>query len=234
MKTSSVLALALVPALWMTGSLAAESGSELRYTYFDAGYQWTDANYAIKQRGGRHEGMKLDGSVGLTNFGDIGVHAFGEYFNGDFSGNSITCGTGPDRTTIRGDRDSESLAGGLGISYAVTEKTHLVGRAAYVDIIDFQVPDSACHLISADDHGYFVEGMVRSSLAENVEIEAGVRHADLSDSDISDTGILLGIGYHVTHYLTLRARGVFFDDDTGIEIGARLYFGDLLGRDSLF
>ena len=76
--------------------------------------------------------------------------------------------------------------------------------------------------------------MVRSELSENVEVEAGVRYSDLSDSNIGNTDVLLGLGYHVTDYLTLRARGVVFDDDTGIEIGARLYFGTFIDRDTMF
>ncbi|MEZ5564883.1 MAG: hypothetical protein R3F24_04915 [Gammaproteobacteria bacterium] len=229
------MALPLVALAWISSSVAADADGGPRYTYFDAGYQWADVNYAVKQDGGKHEGIKLNGSLGLANFGDFGVHVFGEFFDGDFSGVSTTCGgSGSGSVTISGDRDSQSLAGGLGLSYAIADKTHLVARAAYVDISDFQVPDSSCQLVKADDHGYFAEGLVRSELSENVEIEAGVRYSDLSDSDISNTDIVLGIGYHVTDYLTLRARGIVFDDDTGIELGARLYFGNFLGRDSLF
>ena len=76
--------------------------------------------------------------------------------------------------------------------------------------------------------------MVRSELSENVEIEAGIRYSDLSDSDMSNTDVLLGSATHVTDYLTLRARGVVFDDDTGIEIGVRLLLRQLPRRDSIF
>lgn len=234
MRIFSPVLLALAGSLWITCSVAADADGGLRSTYLDAGYQWADVNYAIKQNGGTHEGMKLDGSLGLARFGKLGVHLYGEYFNGDFTGVSTTCGTGEDRTTISGDRDSEAMAAGLGLSYPVWDKTQAIARAAYVDIIDFQVPDSSCQLVSADDHGYFVEGLVRSALSEKVDIEAGVRYSDLRDSDISDTSVVLGIGYHVTDYLSLRARGIVFDDDTGLEIGARVYFGNLLGRDFLF
>jgi hypothetical protein len=46
--------------------------------------------------------------------------------------------------------------------------------------------------------------------------------------------VFLGLGYHVTDYLTLRAMGVVFDTDTGFELEARLYFGNFLGRDTMF
>lgn len=226
--------LALVATLWSTGSVAVEADAGPRQTFLDAGYQWTDVNYGIKQNGGTHEGLRLNGSLGLAEFGKLGVHLYGEYFNGDFTGVSTTCGTGPGRVTISGDRNSESLAAGLGLDYPLAHRTRVVARAAWVDIIDFEVPNSACQLLSADDHGYLVESLLRSELSDRVEIEAGVRHSELSDSDIGDTSVLLGISYHLTDYLTLRARGTVFDDDAGLEIGARFYFGSLLGRDYLF
>ena len=67
-----------------------------------------------------------------------------------------------------------------------------------------------------------------------MEIEAGYRYSDLGDSDIGNSDVLLGLGYHVTDYLTLRVRGIVFDNDTGLELSARLYFGSFLGRDAIF
>jgi len=67
-----------------------------------------------------------------------------------------------------------------------------------------------------------------------VELEVGFRYSELSDSNISNNDVLLGLGYHVTDYLTLRATGIVFDTDTGFELSARLYFGEFLGRDTIF
>ena len=205
-----------------------------RYSYFDAGYQWVDSLYGVKQEGGQHEGFQLNGSIGLAEFDRVGIHLFGEFFDGDFSGTSTTCDGGEGSSSSSGDRDSQALAGGLGASFALAETTDIVVRAAYVDITEFETPNNLCQLVSGDDTGYFGEAMVRSELSESVEIEAGFRYSSLDDSNVSDNSVLLGIGYHATDYLTIRARGVVFDDDTGIEIGARLYFGSFLGRDTLF
>ena len=226
----SMVAGALVTGTLVAGGTAAaataeESGGP-RYSYFDAGYQWTDVNYAVKQQGGQHAGFKLNGSVSLVNIGPVGVHMFGEFFDGNFTGAKTSCGNV--------DRNSQSIAGGLGLNYAVRETTDLVVRGAYVDISEFQVPNNTCDLVSTSDHGYFAEALVRSELSENVEVEAGVRYSELKDSNIGNTDVILGLGYHVTNYLTLRARGLVFDNDTGIEIGARLYFGSFIGRDTLF
>lgn len=205
-----------------------------RYSYFDAGYQWVDSLYAVKQEGGQHEGVKLSGSVGLAEFDRYSVHLFGEFFDGDFSGVRTTCDSGQGASSFTGDRDSQALAGGLGGAFALAESTDIVVRAAYVDITEFETPNNLCQLVSGDDTGYFGEVMVRSELSENVEIEAGFRYSDLDDSNVSDNEVLLGLGYHLTDYLTFRARGIVFDDDTGIELGFRMYFGHFLGRDTLF
>jgi len=206
-----------------------------RYSYFDVGYKWVDSNYGVKVEGGQHEGVELKGSVGLAEFDRMGIHLFGEFFDGTFSGVRTTCDGGEGgSTSFNGDRDSQSLAGGLGASYALAETTDVVVRVGYVDITEFETPNNLCQLVSGDDNGYLGEVMVRSELSENVEIEAGFRYSSLDDSDVSDNEVLLGLGYHLTEYLTLRARGIVFDDDTGIELGARLYFGNFLGRDTLF
>lgn len=233
---------AITVASLVGGALAPSAASAAddwsggpRYSYFDVGYQWVDSNYGVKQEGGQHEGYKLNGSVGLAEFGRVGIHLFGEFFDGDFTGVRTTCDGGEGGSTnFTGDRDSQSLAGGLGASYALTESTDVVVRAAYIDITEFETPNNLCQLVSGDDNGFSGEVMVRSELSENVEIEAGFRYSDLDESDVSDNEVLLGLGYHVTDYLTVRARGIVFDDDTGIELGVRLYFGNLLGRDAIF
>lgn len=240
-RSLSVATLPLVAGGWLaiaaapTAFAADDASGGPRYSYFDAGYQWIDVNYAVKQEGGRHEGIKLNGSVALANFGDFGLHVFGEFFDGEFSGARTTCLDGEGATvSFTGDRDSQSVAGGLGLSYRLAETTDVVARAAYVDISKFEIPNDTCALVDINDDGYLAEGMIRSEISENVEIEAGYRYSDLSDSDISNNDIFLGLGYHVTDYLTLRARGIVFDDDTGFELNVRLYFGSFLGRDAIF
>ncbi|MCL4721274.1 MAG: outer membrane beta-barrel protein [Gammaproteobacteria bacterium] len=217
--------LPLVAAASVSTPVAAQpAGSDEgpRYTYLDLGYQWADVNYAVKQDGARHEGFKLNGSVGLTRWGDFGLHLFGEYFDGELTGAAGPCS---------GDRDSTGYAAGLGLNWKVRETVDLVGRAGYVNA-ELEVPDESCTLQDVDDDGYLLEGLVRSELSDKVEIEAGVRYSDLTD--IANTDVFLGLGYHVTDYLTLRGRAMVFDDDTGFELGARFYFGRFIGRDSLF
>lgn len=225
----AVVSMPLVVA-GMTPATAAEQAP--RYTYLHAGYQWVDVNYAVRQDQAEHDGVRVEGSLGLLDTGRFGVHAFGEWFDGDFGG---TCWASTDDGCAPGagsDRDSESWTLGLGASFALTEVVDLVARAAYVDAeIGSQ---TAAGLPKVDDEGYTVEGLVRGGISETVELEAGYRYSDFDDSDIQNADVLLGIGYHLNDWLTLRARGVVFDDDSGFELGVRAYFGGLLGRDSLF
>lgn len=216
----TVAALPLVTGGWF----ATASADGPQYTYFDAGYQWVDVNNAIRMDGGQHEGIKLNASLGLTDFGKVGLHLFGEYFDGDLSGANDGCG----------DRDSKSYVAGLGAHYKVTESTHLIANLGYVDVDFDAAADNECGKTSVSDDGYMAEGLIRSTLSEHVEIEVGYRYTDLSDSDIDNRDAIIGLGYRVNEQLALRVRGIVFDDDTGIELSARYHFASLLGRDNLF
>jgi opacity protein-like surface antigen len=215
----TLAALPLVTGGWISSALAEGP----QYTYFDAGYQWTDTNNAVRMDDGQHEGIKLNGSLGLVEFGSIGLHLFGEYFDGDYVGSGDGCG----------DRDSQSYVAGLGGHYRLTPTTHLVANVGYVDA-EMDVVDGNCVKTSVDDDGYEVEGLIRSSLSENIELEAGYRYTELSDSDNDNRDAIIGLGYLFNDQLTLRVRGVVFDDDTGIELSVRYNFASLLGRDYLF
>ena len=217
-----LLTIAALP-LFAGGWVATASAEGHQYTYFDAGYQWMESNEAIKMDGGQHEGIKLNASLGLTEFGPVGLHLFAEYFDGDFSGARDGCG----------DRDSKSYAAGLGAHYRLTESTHLVANLGYVDA-DFDVADGSCATTGVSDDGYRVEGLIRSSLSDKIELEAGYRYTEMSDSDIDNRDAIIGLGYHFNDKLALRVRGVVFDQDTGIELSARFNFASLMGRDNLF
>jgi opacity protein-like surface antigen len=210
MKARSIRVLGAACLPLLTGIWTSASAAEgPRYSYFGAAYQWSDVNYAIKQEGGQHEGVHLDGSLGVFDSGDFGLQLIAEYFDGDFTG------FGPDQ-------DSTSYGAGIGISYSVTDAVDLVARGQFIN----------AELDSIDDDGYSVEGAVLGQIAENVELEVGYRYSDLKDSDISNNDVILSLGYQVYDWLTLRGSGVVFDDDTGIELGVRAYFGDFMGGDS--
>lgn len=226
MTTRTGLLTFAIPLLAGTLATTATAQESPRYTWLGASYQWTDVNYAVKLDGAQHEGFKVDASVGLIDFGRFGVHVFGEYFDGDFSGTCfVTTESGaPCPPEGQGDLDSKSYVAGAGLSFSLTDTTDLVGKLAYLN----------SELEDIDDDGWTGELLIRSAISDKVEVEGGYRYSDIGgDSNISNNDILLGLGYHVNEWLTLRARGIVFDDDTGFEIGARVYFGSFLGRDNV-
>ena len=215
----TVAALPLVTGGWFT--TASAEGPQ--YTYFDAGYQWIETNNAVRLDGGQHEGVKFNASLGLAEFGPVGLHLFANYFDGDFSGASDGCGN----------RDSKSYTAGLGAHYKLLENTHLTANVGYVDV-DFDVANDSCAKTSVSDDGYEVEGLIRTMISRQVEVQAGYRYTELKDSDIDNRDAIIGLGYQVNDQLALRVLGIVFDDDTGIELGVRYNFASLLGRDYLF
>ena len=236
-RSLSVASLPLLTGGWLVTAMAEPeiTSGGLSYSYLDEGYQWVDSNYGITQQGGQHHGLALNGSVGLAKFGRTGLHVFGQLFAGQFAGAATPCeGSNDIPTTSTANRDSQSIAGGLGLSFSVVEDVDLVARVAYVDVNKFQIPNNLCQLVNTDDHGYSAEAAVRGRMSENVEVDVSVRYSDLTDSALTDTQVSLSVAYALTDYLSLRARGIVFDTETGIELGARVYFGSLMGRDTVF
>lgn len=239
LRLLGVAALPLVTSAWLGAAHAEEPAATEppaatesketgpRYTYVDLGYAWNDVNYAVKQEGGQFEGFVLKGSLGLVDAGPVGISLFGEFFDGEFTGVKDAC------SSVVGDRDSYSYALGAGASYPIRDTIDIVGRAAYVDV-ELDVPNNACQLQSVDSDGYLVEGLVRAMMSEEVELEAGYRYSDLSDSDISDGSVLLAMNYNITSWFAVRLAGIVFDDDSGIELAVRVNFADFLGRDNIF
>jgi hypothetical protein len=207
MRWLGILGGLAVGAAWS----AAARADGPRYSYAGAGYAWNDVLYAVKQAGGQHEGAHLELSQGLIESGPVGIHLIAEYFDGDFTG------VGPDR-------DSSGYHAGLGASYSWNDKVDLVGHAAY----------AATELDSVDDDGYLVEALLRGLVSQNVEVEAGVRYSEIKDSDNSNTDLSLAVNYSVSKAFALRVRGVVLDNEVGIELGVRLNYGSLIGRDFLF
>jgi hypothetical protein len=229
------LALGAVPLLAFAATTASAYEGDPSYTYFGAAYVWNDVNYAVKNEGGEHQGVNLEASLGLLETGRFGVHLYGEFFDGEFASN-IAIDDGLGNVTGVPDGDSQGFMVGAGVSFALAEAVDLVGRAMYADT-EVDLPDASGNLAAVDGDGYVLQALVRGMVGERVEIEAGYRYTDIDDSassGISNNDILLGLTYSITPQIAVRARGIVFDDDSGLEIGARWYFGKLYGRDFIF
>lgn len=232
-----LVGLAAVPALLAAAPGAAAFEGDPSYTYLGVGYAWNDVSYAVKQEGGEHEGINVEGSLGLLEFGKFGLHLYGEFFDGEFATN-LTVDGGEGAVAVP-DGDARGYQLGLGLSYALSDRVDLVGRASYAST-EVDLPDSQGQLREVDGDGYVLHALVRGMVSDRVELEAGYRYTDISDvaangsDDVSNSDLILALTYGVTDQFAVRVRGIVFDDDAGIEFGARWYFGRLVGRDHLF
>ena len=209
----SVRAPALAIAAAALLPLAAQGDEGPLYTYLDASYQWSDVNYAVRADESSHEGVRFEGSVALSDW----LHVFGDYYTGDFS---TPQAIDPDAEEVQFrnvDLDFTGYSLGVGVSYPVATGVDLVGSIAYVN----------AELEDIDDGGFRLQGMIRGMVSDRAEVQLGYTYTDIGgDSDIDSRDITLGILYNVTGQLAIRASGIIFDNDSGLELGVRYNFGD--------
>ncbi|MCC5794064.1 MAG: outer membrane beta-barrel protein [Chromatiales bacterium] len=215
LRSVRVAAVAVAASALLPLAAAAEGGP--RYTYLGASYEWTDVKYAVRAPGSSHDGINIEGSVSLSSW----LHLFGGYYDGDFGLQldeefAAELGLPPAKV----DFDFSGYHVGLGVSYPLTSMIDIVGRAAYVSA-ELDTP-----LGRIDDDGFMVEGLVRAMISDNIEVQVGYSYTDLRDADIQNRDLSLGLVYNVTNEVAVRLRGVVFDNDTSLELGIRLYFGD--------
>ena len=185
---------------------AAQDVPDLRYTYLGAGYEWTDVKYAVKAPEDSIDGYKIEGSLGILDW----LHVYGEYFDGDFSFNNS---------------DATGFHAGVGFNFGIVGPWDLVARAAIVDVeIEGIGPTGSSFLL--DDDGYTLEGMLRGMVSDRTEINVGYVYTDLDESGNGNRDVTIGLNFDVTDYATLKARGIVFGSDTGVELGVRFYIGD--------
>lgn len=185
---------------------AAQDAPDPRYTYLGAGYEWTDVKYAIKSPADSFDGYKLEGSLGILDW----LHLYGEYFDGDFDFQNS---------------DATGFHAGVGFNFNFAGSWDIVGRAAFVDVeVEGLNPNGTN--FSLDDDGYALEGMLRGMVSDRTEINFGYIYTDLDESGNSNSDVTVGINFDVTNFATLKARGIVFGNDTGLEFGVRFYVGD--------
>jgi len=224
-------ALAAVTACCLAGPAFAEDGDAgPRYTYLGAGYEWTDVKYAVRADGASHEGFKIEGSLGITDW----LHVYGEYFGGELDDYAL--GATEIRQVQFTDIDSTAFHVGLGLAYALTPGWDAVLRIAYVDseldgterTLDIE-QDPPVELmrgpLTIDDDGYQFQGLVRGMISERTEVNFGYAYTEFDSADISNADVTVGLLYGVSDAIQLKARGIVFDDDTGLELGIRVNLG---------
>jgi len=239
---------ALAASVLASGQVSA-AGPGPGYSYVSATYEWTDVKNGVKPsvderfNNGSIEGYNLEASLGIISWGrKLGAHVLGQYFDGQCA----PCGT---RSTGEPfDQDFKSYKVGLGGNIGfdligLNDRTDLVLRAFYIDTEQKGLnPDSTTFDPLTGD-GYELEAVIRSQISPKAEFEVGYAYqalttnncgqtsGNLADCDSSNRDVTIGLNYRVWSGITLLARGIIFDDDTGFELGVRWYFGDLFGGD---
>lgn len=91
------------------------------------------------------------------------------------------------------DIDGTTWALGVGGHVPVTTALDLVGRVA------FQRNDLNAGNGKYNEHGYLIQAMARGLIVENVELEGGVQHSHLSDSENNTSVIVEGRYFFTKH-----------------------------------
>ncbi len=200
-----------------------------RYSYAGASFEWTDVKYGVGTKNevlnnGNIEGPNIEGSLALTDY----LHLAGQYFDGDCQ--NCLGFTDSSGQFVQRDLDFSGFKVGVGLNPSLPflgdGNTDLMLRLNYVDT---ELESSVAKVSS---EGWSGEAMLRAQLSERAEIVTGVEYFDLDDTT---TNIVLGLGYELAGGLTLTARGILFNNETGLDLGLRWYFGERLfgGRDSV-
>ncbi|MBN1240886.1 MAG: outer membrane beta-barrel protein [Gammaproteobacteria bacterium] len=167
----------------------------LDYTFVEASYLDVDRDVGAFDVGG--DGLALKGSLSLTDT----VFVFADYSTYDYS---------------RGvDADGYNL--GAGMRWGLKPELDLIADLSWAHVeIDTPFGD-------ADDDGLGLGVGLRSRIHDDIEVQGGIRHVDLDDSN---TYLSLAGRYYFTDTVAVGLGLDFDDDNTGWNIGLRAEFGN--------
>lgn len=222
---------ALAVSLLISAAARAE-GPDPDYTYIGVSYEWTDVKFGVNPsaderfNNGTIEGYNVDASLGLLSW----LHILGQYFDGDCK----NCGTAADGSQFDQGFEGYRVGGGVNIGFESigwNDRTDLVLRGYYVDVEQSKLNPGNPPTLTGD--GWSGEGFIRSQISPRAEFEVGYAYQNVGT--VKNADVVVGLNYRLGWGIALLARGIIFDDDTGFELGARWYFGDLVfgGRDSI-
>lgn len=204
------------------------------YTYVGISYEWTDVKYGVNPKSdarynnGKIEGENIDLSIGILPW----LHVRGQAF-GYADGTCNNCNTGPSNSTF--DADIEGYKVGLGVNLGLdliglSENVDLVVRGNFIDV---ELSKLNIATATVSDDGWSGEIMFRGKISDRADVQIGYEYQDVGD--VKNRDVTVGLNYRVFDGLSLLARGLMFDSETGLELGIRWQFGDLLfgGNDSI-
>jgi hypothetical protein len=192
--------LLVTATLLPTLAAAQQAGStrpqspQFSYNYVELAYDETDFKIG---------GNEIDGdSLTLSGSFEIGQdwHAYVSYGSAD-----LDFGI-----------DIDSWAIGAGYALPLKQDIDLYGRVLYINSdVDFPGPGDD------DDDGLGLQLRIRARVANNIEVEGGIQHVNVGDSD---TSLQIGARYHFTNALSAGIGLTFGGDADGLGINARFSF----------
>ena len=115
--------------------------------------------------------------------------------------------------------DATTLGAGMGWHTGLSPVVDLVASVSY-QYVELDAPGGG----NADDSGLGLGVGLRFAASDNVELNAGINHVDLSDSG-DNTGFALGGLYDFTDAFSLGFGGNWSDDSSAYTLSGRFYFG---------
>ncbi|HEX7081470.1 MAG TPA: outer membrane beta-barrel protein [Gammaproteobacteria bacterium] len=175
---------------------AAQEAQQLDYTFVEVGYLNSEIDAGPLDVDG--DGLGLDGSLSITD----SVFVFAGYDSFDYDAGV----------------DATSYGLGAGMHWTLKPELDLVADLGWVHAeVDRPI------LPDVDDDGLGLGVGLRSRVHEAIEVQAGIRHIDLDDSD---TFLTLGGRYYFTDSVAAGLGLSINDDDTGWSLGLRAEFGN--------
>lgn len=187
----------LLPALSQAQqeSTTRPQSSQFNYSYVELAYDESDFDL-----GG---GGDIDGD-GLTLSGSFEIndewHVFASYGSADLD--------------FGIDIDTWALGGGY--AFPLRDDVDIYGRVLYINT-EADVPGPA----DPDEDGLGLQARIRAMITDELEVEGGIQHLDVGDSD---TSLQVAARYHFTEQLSAGIGLTFAGDTDGLGINARFSF----------
>lgn len=186
--------------LWPVVGMAQQPGStrpqsaQLDYNYVELSYDESDFDVLGGSIDG--DGLTLSGSFELND----DWHVYASYGTAD-----LDFGIDLDTWTI-----------GAGYVFPFRDRVDLYGRVLYIDMnLDAPGPGNA------DDDGLGLQLRIRARMTDELELEGGIQHIDVDDSD---TSLQVFARYHFTEQFSAGVGMTFAGDTDMFGIHARFSF----------
>jgi hypothetical protein len=194
-KTLLCMTVLLVPAVGMAQRQPVTQSQPFSYSYAELAYDESDFDL-----GG---GGDIDGD-GFTLSGSFEInedwHAYASYGMADLDAGI----------------DVDTLSIGAGYRYPLRDDTDIYGRVLYISSdVDFTGPGDG------DEDGLGLQVRIRHRVSDEFEVEGGIQHVDVFDSD---TSLQAMARYHFNESLSVGIGLTFAGDTDTFGVNARYSF----------